>query len=77
MVDSDIIVFSEKVPRLRNRRVTIFDVMLTLDISDEPAEAMSEMWDLSQKEINEIIDYIESNRDELERLEEECVNQLE
>lgn len=74
MTDTDIIDFSGEIPTLRNKRVTVFDVMLTLDISSEPEKSMAETWDLSQEEIDDIIEYINSNREELERLEEYYTN---
>ena len=67
---------TERVPRLRNKRVTIFDVMLTMRL-DNTEYQFKEVWNLSDDEIKEVRDYVEENKEELKELEEEIVKESE
>lgn len=68
---TDIIDESGRVPTLRNRRVTIFDVILTMNVNPDPQRQFKDVWNLSGEQIEEIENYVEENRRELEKLGEE------
>lgn len=74
---ADIIDETERVPRLKNMRVTIFDVMLTMRVNPNPEYQFKHIWSLSDDEIEEIRDYVEENREELEELQSEVSKELE
>lgn len=74
---TDIIDETSRVPKLKNRRVTIFDVMLTMRVNPNPEYQFKDVWNLSDDEIKEVREYVEENREELEELQEEVSKELE
>lgn len=57
------------VPKIKNSRVTLFDIMMTIRISQEPKTKIKENWGLSDDEAQEVLDYIDKNEKELKQKE--------
>lgn len=74
---TEIIDETDRVPKLRNRRVTIFDVMLTMRVNPNPEQQFEEAWRLSDEQIRDVREYVEENKEELKGLEEEIVEESE
>lgn len=74
---TDIIDDSGQIPKLKNRRVNILDVMATMRINLNPERQFKWAWDLSDEEIKDITQYIHENRDEIEELESEVAEERE
>jgi hypothetical protein len=66
--DYKVIDFSNKIPRLDKREVTIFDAVYILKSSSNSDEDIKEMWQLTDSELNEIKNYIQENQLELNEL---------
>lgn len=67
---------TEHVPKLKNRRATMFDVMLTMRVNSDPEHQFKEVWEMSNDEIKEVREYVEENREELEGLQSEVSKEL-
>lgn len=74
---TDIVDDSGQIPKLRNRRVNILDVMATMRINPNPEYQFKEAWNLSDEEIEDVMQYIDENRDEIEELESEVAEEKE
>lgn len=73
---TDIIDETGRAPRLKNRRVTMFDVMLTMRL-DNTEYQFKEVWNISDAEVEEVREYVEENREELRSLELQIIKERE